>query len=159
MSVRFFVRSPGLRRTSPRRWSAVANTGSIGRRGPTNKKFGKRKGTFSGSWMAEARINFSAVPPSRTRCVATAHSDRVMVRSQSCPLLSMPFTVMPTNRVTLFEIEQFRVLLLRRLRLPLPLSVRGHHRAACSRSGVLGSWWRVLLLKSAGMAVHECPPT
>ena len=26
--------------------------------------------------MAEARISFSAVPPSKTRCVATAHSSR-----------------------------------------------------------------------------------
>ena len=76
-------------------------------------------------------------------------AERAMVRSQSGPLSSVPFTAMPTNRVTRFEAEQFRVLLLRRLRLPLPLSVRscrcgrlldalGHHRAACSRSGVLG---------------------
>ena len=71
-------------------------------------------------------------------------ADRGTARSQSGPLSSVPFTTMPTNRVSRFEAEQFRVLLLRRLRLPLPLSVRscrcalGHHRAACSRSGVLG---------------------
>ena len=46
------------------------------------------------------------------------------------------------------ESEPFRVLFLRRLRMPLPLSVRscvcgrrldlfGHHRAACSKAGVL----------------------
>ena len=60
--------------TSPRRWSAVANVGSIGRRGPTSNKFGRGEGTFGGTWMGEARISFSAITPSRTRCVATAYS-------------------------------------------------------------------------------------
>ena len=65
-----------------------------------------------------------------------------MVRSQSGPLASVPFTAMPTSRVTRIASDLFRVLLLRRLRSPLPLCVRfcqcgrlldvlGHHRAAC----------------------------
>ena len=65
---------------------------------------------------------------------------------------------MPLHRVSRIDAEPFRVLLLRRLRLPLPLSVRtclcgclldvlGHHRAACGRSGVLGR--RVFALESA----------
>ena len=56
---------------------------------------------------------------------------------------------MPIQRVSRIDSEEFRVLVLRRLRLPLPLSVRscrcgrlldvlGHHRAACSTAGVLG---------------------
>ena len=75
-------------------------------------------------------------------------SQRASVRSQSGPLASVPFTSFPTCRVTRMESEPFTVLLLRRLRMPLPLSVRscvcgrrldlfGHHRAACSRAGVL----------------------
>ena len=47
-------------------------------------------------------------------------ADRAIVKSQSGPLSSVPFTAMPTNRVSPIEAEQFRVLLLRRLRLPLP---------------------------------------
>ena len=75
-------------------------------------------------------------------------SQRASVRSQSGPLASVPFTSFPTCRVTRMESEPFRVLLLRRLRMPLPLSVRscvcgrrldlfGHQQAACSRAGVL----------------------
>ena len=55
----------------------------------------------------------------------------------------------PTCRLTRLEPQHFRVLLLRRLQLPLPLSVHscrcghpldqfGHHRAACARAGILG---------------------
>ena len=76
-------------------------------------------------------------------------SERASVRSQSGPLASAPLTAFPVCRVTRIGSELFRTLLLRRLRLPLPLSVRscvcgrrldvfGHHRAACSRAGVLG---------------------
>ena len=56
---------------------------------------------------------------------------------------------MPTTRTTRFEPQLFRVLLSRRLRLPLPFTSRsfrcgglhdafGHHRAACTEAGVLG---------------------
>ena len=75
--------------------------------------------------------------------------ERASVRSQSGPLASVPFTSFPVCRVTRVDSQPFRVLLLRRLRLPLPLSVHscscgrqldvlGHHRAACGRAGVLG---------------------
>ena len=60
-----------------------------------------------------------------------------MVRSQSGPLASVPFTAMPSQRVSRIDSEEFRVLVLRRLRLPLPLSL-GHHRAACSTLGRRG---------------------
>ena len=75
-------------------------------------------------------------------------SQRASVRSQSGPLASVPFTSFPTCRVTRMESEPFRALFLRRLRMLLLVSVRscvcgrrldlfGHHRAACSRAGVL----------------------
>ena len=65
------------------------------------------------------------------------------------PLLLCRSQQMPTDRVTRIDPEPFRVLLLRRLRSPLPLCVRncwcgrphdvlGHHRAACSTTGALG---------------------
>ena len=58
-------------------------------------------------------------------------------------------TVAPTSRETTIPSHLFRVILLRRLRQALPLSVRncrcglpldfsGHHRAACARAGMLG---------------------
>ena len=64
-------------------------------------------------------------------------------------LASVPFTSFPVCRVTRVGTQPFRVLLFRRLRLPLPLSVHscscgrrldvlGDHRAACGTAGVLG---------------------
>ena len=44
-----------------------------------------------------------------------------LLRSQGGPLASVPFTSLPTMRETSFDPQPFRLLLLRRLRLPLPL--------------------------------------
>ena len=76
---------------------------------------------------------------------------RAMLRSQSGPVAGIPFSVAPSSFLTRLEPALFRVLLQRRLSLPLPLPLSkrscqcgrlldafGHHRAACSRSGVLG---------------------
>ena len=57
------------------------------------------------------------------------------------------FTVLPTSQLTTIPSAELRVLLLRRLHLPIPLAARrcrcgppldqhGHHRAACSTCGV-----------------------
>ena len=73
-----------------------------------------------------------------------------MLRSQSGPLASVPFTCCPVAQHTTFDAQVFPVLLLRRLWLPLPSSSRGcrcgrppdvsgHHRAACAVAVVLGS--------------------
>ena len=75
--------------------------------------------------------------------------EQAMMRSQRGPLASTAFTCFPTSRMTRIDPAPFCALLLRRLRLPLPLSVRscrcgrpldalGHHRAACATAGVLG---------------------
>ena len=63
-------------------------------------------------------------------------------RSQGGPMSVVPFTSFPTSAISRFKSSVFRVLLQRRLWLPLPpstrkcrcgrlLDVRGHHRAAC----------------------------
>ena len=76
-------------------------------------------------------------------------TEEALLRSQGGPLASVPFTSLPTMRETSLDPQPFRLLLLRRLRLPLPLSARwcqcgrpldclGHHQSACSRAGVLG---------------------
>ena len=71
-----------------------------------------------------------------------------MLQSQSGPYASRTFTTIPFGLDTTYPSHLFRVLLLRRLRLPLPLSARicrrrrivdplGDHRAACAQAGVL----------------------
>ena len=77
------------------------------------------------------------------------NSQRALMRSQHGPLASAALTALPTSRATRIDAQPFRLLLCRRLHLPLPLSHRtcrcgrlldqfGHHRAACSEAGVLG---------------------
>ena len=75
--------------------------------------------------------------------------EKAMLRSQGGCGAGVALSTSPTCALTRIEPPFFRTLLLRRLRLPLsltqsdcpcgrPLDSRGHHRAACSRSGVLG---------------------
>ena len=75
-------------------------------------------------------------------------ASQALLDSQSGPQAAKIFTVLPTNPEFIFEPCHFRVLLLRRLRLPLPFSPAmcrcrqpldpfGDHRAACPRSGAL----------------------
>ena len=71
-----------------------------------------------------------------------------MLQSQSGPYVSRTFTTIPFGLDTTYPSNLFRVLLLRRVPLPLPLSARirrcrrildplGDHRAACAQAGVL----------------------
>ncbi len=73
---------------------------------------------------------------------------RALLRSQCGRGAGRVFTVLPTTPSTTLSSAEFRVLLLRRLRLPLPLAARccscrraldarGDHRAECSTCGVL----------------------
>ena len=74
---------------------------------------------------------------------------RALLLSQGGTFGSRALTVFPTLPELRLTNSQFRVLLLRRLRLPLPFTSRrcscrcfldpfGDHRAACPRAGVLG---------------------
>ena len=76
-------------------------------------------------------------------------ASKALMRSQGGIGSGLALSTCPLCRVTRLEPFLFRVLLLRRLRLPLPLTGRncrcgqpldssGHHRAACARAGVLG---------------------
>ena len=76
-------------------------------------------------------------------------SRKALLRSQGGPGAGLALSTCPVNRLTTFTSQLFRVVLLRRLHLPLPLTVRncrcglpldprGHHRAACARAGVWG---------------------
>ena len=85
---------------------------------------------------------------------AAAHSDNLdaasaaMLLSQSGPCSAQVFLMLPVCPELILEPSHFRVLLLRRLRLPLPFvparcrcgreqDALGDHRSACPRSGVL----------------------
>ena len=77
-------------------------------------------------------------------------TEQALMRSQSGPMAGLPLSRTPWSNLFVFTPGVFRVLLLRRLWLPLPpasrncrcgrpLDVLGHDRAACSRAGVLAS--------------------
>ena len=80
------------------------------------------------------------------RCCLGALPESVFCFVHKVALWRLPHTLLcPTCPLRRFDLDTFRVLLLRRLRLPLPLSSHscrtlglGHHRASCSRAGVLG---------------------
>ena len=76
-------------------------------------------------------------------------TEQALARSQQGPMAGIPFHCSPTSPASRLDPQCFRVLLLRRLWCPLllsstfcrccqPLDSRGHHRAACATSGVLG---------------------
>ena len=124
-------------------WSDVAG----GLRPPDRDPEDHEPGGSRKGWQHEAssRVEqdfreslFTRMPP----------SDRALVRSQSGPGAGVAFSASPLSMLTRIEAPLFRVLVQRRLRLPLPLSQRicgcglsidplGHHRA-CSRTGALG---------------------
>ena len=77
-------------------------------------------------------------------------ASRALLLSQAGPHSARAITVAPTHEAVSIPNAQFRILLLRRLRLPLPLAPRtcscrgrldtfGDHRAACATSGVLAA--------------------
>ena len=90
-------------------------------------------------------------------------TEAALLRSQAGPLASAALTAIPSRKEFWLEPQSFRLLFLRRLRLPLPLSARscrcgrlldvlGHHRAACGTAGVLGRRGWVL----ENMAARVC---
>ena len=97
---------------------------------------------------------------------------QALFHSQSGPMSGLPFSSVPSSPPTRFIPQLFRVLLLHRLWLALPLSSRtcrcgrpldvlGYHRAACSRAGVLGSRgspWRAQRHGSAVKPELGSPP-
>ena len=77
-------------------------------------------------------------------------ASQAMLDSQTGPMASRAFTTIPYTTEVTYPDHIFRILMLRRLRLPLPLTERvcrcrrnldplGDHRAACARAGVLRS--------------------
>ena len=106
-------------------------------------------GDVKHGWQHEAASRVERQFLERDLMVRLTAPDQALMRSQSGPYSGMALSVAPAIFLTRIDPALFRVLLLRRLRLPLPLSSRwcrcgrpldsfGHHRAACPRAGVLG---------------------
>ena len=109
----------------------------------------REPGGFQHGWQHEAASRVERHFRDRNLMPRLAEHEMALLRSQSGPYAGMALSVAPASFLTRIDSALFRVLLLRRLRLPLPLSFRlsrcgrpldssGHHRAACSRAGVLG---------------------
>ena len=113
-------------------------------------------------WQHEATQAVHAHLFATTIWPRLAPEERALIRSQGGPMSGVPFTCLPVSREARIESSSFRVLVLRRLWLPLlpssrncrcglPLDLRGHHRAACAQVGVLGR--RGFALESAAARV------
>ena len=115
---------------------------------PGNQKIMSRGGARAG-WQHEAASRVERHFRDAQVFVDMEGPRTALVRLQGGPGAGLEFTSYRTNFLTTFSPQLFRVLLLRRLGLPLPLTARtcrcarpldpcGHHRAACPRAGVLG---------------------
>ena len=129
---------------------------------------------------ASIEVGSSTSPTQSRRCSTPRQfghlwrqtNERALTLSQSGPLAGVPFHCFPTSYATRMDSEIFRTLLLRRLRLPLPLNARvcrcgrlpnclGHHRSACAQvlwSGEV-SRWRLLWHASVERAEQGSRPT
>ena len=106
-------------------------------------------GWFCTGWQHEAASRLKWQHRER-HLMPVADSERALLRAQSGPAAGMSLSAVPSSPQTRrIESQLFRVLLLRRLRLPLPPASRlcrcgrlldnfGHHRASCAQAGVLG---------------------
>ena len=106
---------------------------------PNQSKHGWQK--VAGHSLDDRKLH--VVTPTLSAC------EQALLRSQAGQLAAvLPFVCFPTSRLTRLDPPVFRTLLLRRLRLHRPLTVRacrcglfldafGHHRSACAVSGVL----------------------
>ena len=125
---------------------------------PDDQDFGPR---YLG-WQREATREANTFFLNTAVWPRLSNASRALVRSQGGPLAGLPFSCCPTSSHTRLDAQVFRVLLLRRLWLPLPPTKRtcrcgrlldcfGHHRAACATVGVLGR--RGFTLESAAARV------
>ena len=129
----------------PPTWAAIASSQTQAPapppapgEGPFARGWQHKASTTAHAWL-KAEL-FNAIPP----------ASQALITSQSGPFASRAFTTIPYTNDFAYPSHLFRILLLRRLRLPLPLFARtcrcrrtfdslGDHRAACAQSGVLRS--------------------
>ena len=126
-------------------WSAV----TAGQRPPIMEVEDREPGVPRQGWQHAAAIRIESRFWAETLMPRMSPVEQVLLRSQTGPCAGVPFSACPSSPLTRIDSALFRVLLQRRLHLPLPLSKRicgcgqpldpfGPHRAACSRTGALG---------------------
>ena len=139
-------------------WSAV----TAGQRPPIMEVEDREPGVPRQGWQHAAAIRIESSFRTEILMPRMSPVEQALLRSQSGPCAGVAFSVCPSSPLTRIDSALFRVLLQRRLHLPLPLSQRicgcgrpldpfGHHRAACSRTGALGR--RGFALESAAARV------
>ena len=124
---------------SPPSWFAVWNGARPDTHQPEEFEPGGKRG-----WQHQAA---SRVDP-RFRddlFLRMSNSSQALVRSQGRPGAGLALATCPTCRITRIEPQLFSHCLnlplplsARFCRCGLPLDLRGHHRAACARAGILG---------------------
>ena len=126
-------------------WSALA----AGLRPPPREPEQQEPGAPRQGWQHEAAVCVERRFRGTILFPRMVPGERAMVRSQAGPNAGVALSTCPSSPLTRIDSPLFRVLLQRRLSLPLPLSKRicgcglpndafGHHRAACARTGMLG---------------------
>ena len=110
-------------------------------------------GTTRDGWQHEAASHVEEAFRAESPPPRTCDSRKALMRSQGGPGDGLALSTCPVNRLTTFTSQLFRVVLLRRLHLPLPLTVRNcwcgfpldsRGRAACVRArGLGGTFWAV----------------
>ena len=89
-------------------------------------------------WQFKATQNVDDFFISTSICPRLPDASKDLFRSQSGPLSGLPFTCCPTAFHSRFDAQVFRVLLLRRLWLPLPPSSRTEQTSAGWKSSRMG---------------------
>ena len=137
---------------------------TAGQRPPIMEVEGREPGVPRQGWQHAAAIRIESSFRTEILMPRMGPVEQALLRSQSGPCAGVAFSVCPSSPLTRIDSALFRVLLQRRLHLPLPLSQRicgcgrpldpfGHHRAACSRTGALGR--RGFALESAAARVFR----
>ena len=138
----------------PPTWSEMAE----GSRAPDRELEDFEPGCVRRGWQHEASSRVHQSFRETDLFPRMNEASRALVRSQAGTGGGVALSTCPTCRLTRFDAQVFRVLLMRRLQMPLPLTARncrcgrfldvfGHHRAVCARAGVLSK--RGLALESA----------
>ena len=121
----------------------------LGTRAPPREPDDYEPGSQRAGWQHEAASRVDRHFRDDVLFTTLPSSTRALIRSQAGPMGGMALSATPTSMLTRIEPHLFRIVLLRRLRQPLPSSARscrggrlldvlGHHRAACARAGFRG---------------------
>ena len=135
----------GVEGFDPPSWRAL----SLGARPAMLEPDDFEHGTARHGWQHEASSRVEREHRERRIMPSLADSEKAMLRSQSGPGAGLALSATPSKYSCRIATHLFRVLLLRRLRLPLPLvsrtcrcgrptDVLGHHRAARARVWSVG---------------------